>query len=127
MKIQKTSKQEYFINVILQKLNKESGNILKQWNKPVSTSTRHFFLDNLLPSQDVEEIYAAFPRDGNNFFDQESFREKKRTSAALSNFDPLLSDITYAIQDPRVVDKVSKLCSMKNIEPDPNYMLGDYQ
>ena len=124
MNVEIESKQEYFVNKILQRLDAASEQIIAQWKNPEDTLTRHFYLDELLPQSDVEEIYAAFPRNGEGFFDRESFREKKCTSANLSDFNAILSDITYAIQDARVVNKVSELCSMKSIEPDPKLYAG---
>ena len=124
MALKDSCKKEYFVNKILSRLDEESEYIIEQWNNPFKTSTRHFVLDKLLPQSDVEDIYAAFPRNGDGFFDRESFREKKRTSADLNGFDIVLSDITYAIQDPRVVGKVSNLCSMFNIKPDPKLYAG---
>lgn len=124
MNVETESKKEYFVNRILQRLDAASEEIIAQWKNPVDTSTRHFYVDELLPQSDVEEIYAAFPRNGEGFFDRESFREKKRTSANLSDFNAILSDITYAIQDTRIVNKVSELCSMKSIEPDPKLYAG---
>jgi len=124
MNVETESKQEYFVNKILQRLDAASEQIIAQWKNPEDTLTRHFYLDELLPRSDVEEIYAAFPRNGEGFFDRESFREKKRTSANLSDFNAILSDITYAMQDPRIVNKVSELCSMESIEPDPKLYAG---
>jgi Rps23 Pro-64 3,4-dihydroxylase Tpa1-like proline 4-hydroxylase len=124
MNVETESKQEYFVNKILQRLDAASEQIIAQWKNPEDTLTRHFYVDELLPQSDVEEIYAAFPRSGEGFFDRESFREKKRTSANLSDFNAILSDITYAIQDPRIVNKVSELCSMESIEPDPKLYAG---
>lgn len=124
MPINKTDKQLLFVEAIIKRLDEASDEIINQWENPIDTSTRHFVLDNLLPTRDVEEIYSAFPRNGEGFFDKESFREKKRTSADLSNFNKILSDITYAMQDPRVVDKVSELCSIESIKPDPKLYAG---
>ena len=124
MNVETESKREYFVNKILQRLDTASEKIIAQWNNPEDTATRHFYLDELLPQSDVEDVYAAFPRNGEGFFDRESFREKKRTSANLSDFDAILSDITYAIQDARIVNKVSEICSMKSIEPDPKLYAG---
>ena len=119
-----TSKKEFFVNKIINRLEEFNKEIIEQWKNPIDTSTRHFYLDNLLSKDDVQEIYLSFPKNGEGFFDKESFREKKRTSQNLSDFNPILSDITYAIQDPRVVTKVSGLCSMQNIEPDPTLYAG---
>ena len=124
MNFNESSKKEYFVNKILHSLESSKEEILSQWKRPKGTSTRHFFLDNLLPKSDVDEIYAAFPSDSYDFFDRDSFREKKSTSADLSKFDAVLSDITYAFQDSRIINKVSELCSMKSIEPDPKLYAG---
>ena len=118
------SKKEYFVNKIIDRLKEANKEITEQWNHPVDTNTRHFFLDNLLPKNDVEKIYSAFPTNGEGFFDRETFREKKRTSQSLSDFNLILSDITFAIQDLRVVAKISELCLMDFIEPDPSLYAG---
>lgn len=104
MNTETKSKQAYFVSEIIKKLSLNRSSIISQWTNPVGTKTRHFILDDLLPKADIDEIYNAFPRDGDGFFNRESFREKKRTSASLSEFETILSDITYAIQDPRVVN-----------------------
>ena len=118
------SKKEYFVNKIIDRLEEANKEITEQWNHPLDTNTRHFFLDNLLPKNDVEKIYSAFPTNGEGFFDRETFREKKRTSQSLSDFNLILSDITFAIQDLRVVAKISELCLMDFIEPDPSLYAG---
>ena len=75
-------KQEYFVSLIIKRLEETREKIIEQWKNPIDTPTRHFVLDNLLPNEDAEKIYSAFPRNGEGFFDRESFREKKRTSAS---------------------------------------------
>lgn len=117
-------KKDYFVNKIINRLEEGNKEIIEQWKNPTDTKTKHFLLDNLLSKNDVEEIYSAFPTNGEGFFDRETFREKKRTSQNLSDFNPILSDITYAIQDPRIVAKISELCSMNFIEPDPTLYAG---
>jgi Rps23 Pro-64 3,4-dihydroxylase Tpa1-like proline 4-hydroxylase len=124
MNTETTSKQEFFVSEIIKKLSRSRGSITSQWTNPVGTKTRYFILDDLLPKADIDEIYNAFPRDGDGFFNRESFREKKRTSASLSEFETILSDITYAIQDPRVVNLVSEICGIEKIEPDPKLYAG---
>ena len=124
MNTETKSKQAYFVSEIIKKLSLNRSSIISQWTNPVGTKTRHFILDDLLPKADIDEIYNAFPRDGDGFFNRESFREKKRTSASLSEFETILSDITYAIQDPRVVNLVSEICGIEKIEPDPKLYAG---
>ncbi|MDC1525559.1 2OG-Fe(II) oxygenase [Gammaproteobacteria bacterium] len=117
-------KTNYFVELLLQKLDDEELNIIDQWSNPEGTKTRHFVLDDLLPSPDIAEIYNAFPRNGDGFFDRASFREKKRTSANINQFELILSDITYALQDSAVVQKIASMLSLHELSPDPKLYAG---
>jgi Rps23 Pro-64 3,4-dihydroxylase Tpa1-like proline 4-hydroxylase len=108
-----------YTEINLEKLNQESENIVNQWQNPKETNTKHFFIDNLLSSELCTDIYNSFPKDGDGFFNRNTFREKKKTSVNLKEYNKNLSDISYAIQDPRVVEKIGELLDLKNLEPDP--------
>lgn len=110
--------------LILERLDSARDDISAQWANPVGTSTRHFCLDGVLPASLAEQIYDAFPKDASGFYNQESFREKKKTSAHLSQFDKLLGEITYAFQDRRVVSKIADIVELRDIEPDPALYAG---
>ncbi len=116
--------REELIQVLLKRLDDGAESIREQWANPEGTETRHFVLDELLPIDVAESIYESFPKDGNGFFSRESFREKKRTSAHLSQLAPILGEITFALQDERTVDKVSELVGMTDLEPDPSLYAG---
>lgn len=113
-----------FVELILQRLFTEQTNIVAQWNNPVGTATKHFIVDDFLPKHICKEIFDAFPRDGSGFFNRESFREKKRTSANLDAYDPVLSEITYAFQDQSVIETIAKYINFEQIEPDPLLYAG---
>jgi Rps23 Pro-64 3,4-dihydroxylase Tpa1-like proline 4-hydroxylase len=115
---------EAITSAILNRLSDCQEAICEQWNNPVGTPTKHFVVDELLPEATCAEIYDAFPRDGNGFFNRESFREKKRTSANLSSYPEILSDAAYGLQDVRVVEYVSKLIGIDSLEPDPKLYAG---
>lgn len=117
-------RRQELVRLILNRLEACSCSIRDQWSNPQGTRTRHFFVDELLPNKLCTEIFHAFPRDGNGFFDRDTFREKKKTSADLSKYDPILSDITYAIQDERVVNKIQALIGFSQIDPDPMLYAG---
>jgi Rps23 Pro-64 3,4-dihydroxylase Tpa1-like proline 4-hydroxylase len=116
--------QERLTTSIIDKLMSSAADVQLQWKNPSGTNTRHFVLDELLDQETCTKIYHAFPRDGNGFFNRESFREKKRTSANLSDYDPVLADITYALQDQRVVESVAALVGFRGLEPDPKLYAG---
>lgn len=118
------TRAESLVEHLLGKLGTESQSIRQQWSGPVGTTTRHFVVDDLLPEAVCEEIFLAFPRDASGFFSRESFRERKRTSADLRTYPAILSDITYAFQDARVVDFVAACTGMTQLEPDPKLYAG---
>ena len=118
------SKENYFVNTLIEKISSSRESIKKQWQNPQGTKTKYFHLDNLLPNKDVEQIYSAFPRNGEGFFDRESFREKKRTSSDLSQYNSILSDITYAFQNQQIVSLISEIIGLEKIEPDPKLYAG---
>ena len=117
-------KEEYIVNILIERLKEKRRDIRNQWNNPEGTNTRHFLIDELLPEEDVKMIYDAFPRNGEGFFDRESFREKKKTSAELSQYDQILSDITYAFQNSEVVSLIAEILELEAITPDPNLYAG---
>lgn len=116
--------QEQLTILLLDSIKLSTESIRQQWFNPVGTNTRHFFVDNLLPDAVCKAIYHAFPRDGDGFFDRDTFREKKRTSADLDSYDIILSYITYAFQDKRVLDLLARILELKQIEPDPKLYAG---
>ena len=117
-------RRAYFVTSLTDRLREERDAIASQWNTPMGTSTRHFVIDDLLSRQDVEKIYSAFPGSGDGFFDRESFRERKRTSANLSQYDPVLTDITYAFQSEEVVGLLEEILGLERLEPDPKLYAG---
>ena len=112
------------VELLVDKLSKEFNGLHEQWSNPTGTSTKHFYLDHLLPDNVALEIYNAFPKDARGFYNRESFREKKKTSADLAEYEKILSDITYAIQDKKVVDLIAGITGFSCIEPDPKLYAG---
>jgi Rps23 Pro-64 3,4-dihydroxylase Tpa1-like proline 4-hydroxylase len=109
---------------IVSRLDELAADIQKQWHNPEGTHTRHFVVDALLSDEMAQAIYEAFPRNADGFFDRQSFREKKKTLTNLSDYPPILSAITYAMQHPSVVDKVAQLVGVSDIIPDPSLYAG---
>ncbi len=118
------NQQEEFTQIILEKLKSEEDFLVNQWKNPIGTKTKHFYIDNLLPASKCTEIYNSFPRAADGFYSRESFREKKKVAAHLNEYSAILSDITYAIQDKRVVDLISLMINFECIEPDPLLYAG---
>lgn len=118
------NRQEQFTQLLLAKIRDQRPRLRQDWQAPVGTHTRHFVMDDVLPAKLCDSIYSGFPRDGRGFFSRESFRERKKTSANLDSYDPILADITFAIQDPRIVNTIADLTGFGQIEPDPKLYAG---
>jgi Rps23 Pro-64 3,4-dihydroxylase Tpa1-like proline 4-hydroxylase len=116
--------RDEIVKLILDRLHEDEASIVSKWNNPVGTTTRHFWVDDLLPLTVASSAYEAFPRDGSGFFCKETFREKKRTSAHLSEYAPILGELTYAMQDEAVVARISQMVGFDGIEPDPSLYAG---
>ena len=54
----------------------------------------------------------------------DSFRERKFTSKSLDRFDPLISEITFAFQDRRVIEKIADITGIKDAVGDPHLLCG---
>jgi hypothetical protein len=113
-----------FPELILSRLELHRNGISEQWHNPQGTTTRHFIVDNFFPDELAWDICSAFPKGGAGFIDKESFRERKKTSAHMSEVAPILSDVTYSFQDPRVVAKVAEIVGLEKINPDPTLYAG---
>ena len=110
--------------LICDKLKSAREDIQFQWNHFAGTNTRHFFLDDFFPINLAISIYNAFPKDASGFVAKESFREKKKTSAHLSNYPAILSEVTYAFQDAAVLASLSDSLGCSGLEPDPFLYAG---
>lgn len=102
----------------------EAEKVRRQWNSPRGTATRHCTIDTLLPEDVAANVYRAFPANGTGFEYRSTFRERKRTSYNLDTVPRILADVTYALQDPEVVSKISELTGLEGIEPDPHLYAG---
>lgn len=78
---------------------------------------RFVAIDDLLADDVARAIAAAFP-DGGQMRLMDSFREKKFTSKAYDRFAPVLGDVTFAFQDPRIVEVVEEITGISEQVPD---------
>jgi Rps23 Pro-64 3,4-dihydroxylase Tpa1-like proline 4-hydroxylase len=111
-----------FVAAILRRLDDPS--VREQWASPSGTSTKHFVVDDLFPEEWADAIYEAFPRDGASFGRKESFKESKSQSGSLKLYPEILSQVTFAFQDPAVVAKVEEITGIRGLEPDPMLYAG---
>jgi len=115
--------QNQFVQMIVDRLELDSASIKADFETPKGVATKFAAIDDLLPVAEAEKLAAAFPKSGKMRF-LDSFREKKYTSKALDEFDPIIADITFAFQDERVIAKVAEITGIRDAVGDPHLYAG---
>jgi Rps23 Pro-64 3,4-dihydroxylase Tpa1-like proline 4-hydroxylase len=92
-------------------------------NSSQYVGTRFCVCDSLLPTNIANEINKVFPPVRKMRL-MNSFRERKYTSKNFDDFDPLISFITFAFQDPKVISIVEEITGIKNQIPDSQLYAG---
>lgn len=116
--------KELLVELIVRKLEENKENLQLTFEESINeVGVRYCFVDDLLPGNIAQTISKAFPKpDSMRLMD--SFREKKYTSKSFEKYDPLAGEITFAIQDPRVIAVVERITKIRNQIPDPSLYAG---
>lgn len=89
--------------------------LTEQWDR--SGGVQHCWIDDLLPEDLALQIRRAFPS-GGAMRTRRSLRELKYVAAQMDQYDPLLEETLFAFQDPRVVECIGQITSLRSLEPD---------
>ena len=115
--------REQLVKLIVERLNREKAAISADFYADKETKTHFTAIDDLLPDDIARRFADAFP-DVLQMRLLDSFRERKYTSKSLDKFDPLISDVTFAFQDKRVIDAVAQITGIKDAVGDPHLYAG---
>jgi len=110
--------KNYFSELILSKLELQKKNLINQWNNPEKTRTKYFVIDNLLSAEDCLEIYKSFNNKKAIWKIRKSFRESKRTTAKIEYFNKIIPAISDAFQEKKVINSISKITKIDELEAD---------
>lgn len=108
---------------IVARLNEEHSAAASLFFAANPAGVRYTYIDDLLPADIAARISEAFP-DPSQMRLMSSFREKKFTSKNFDDFDPILKEITFAMQDPAVVEVISSITGIQRQIPDPSLYAG---
>ena len=111
-------------HLIVKRLNENKEQLKEQFllKHPIKVA-RHFTLDNLLPQDIAEKIYAQFPHPKKMHVLSCPGKIKLKYSH-LKDASTLLQDINAAIQDPSVVAVIEAITEVKHQIPDPTCYAG---
>lgn len=115
--------REELVQLIIERLDRDAASIRADFVTSKGVTAKYAAIDDLLPSDIAKRIATAFPSSSEMRL-MDSFRERKFTSKSLDKFDPIISDITFAFQDERVIAKVAELTAIKDAIGDPHLYAG---
>lgn len=117
-------KLAYIADLIVKSLNDNKIELKRMFKSSVDkVGVRYCYLDNLLPENLALQIYNCFP-EKEKMREMSSFREKKYTSKNFDQFNLLLSDVTFAIQEPTVIQIIEEITGIKNQQADATLYAG---
>lgn len=117
-------KLNFIADLIAKSLTKNKDELKRMFESSIDkVGVRYCYLDNLLPENLALEIYNCFP-EKEKMRMMSSFRERKYTSKNFDQFNSLLSDITFAIQEPKVIRIVEEISGIKNQQADSTLYAG---
>ncbi|MFA5960648.1 MAG: 2OG-Fe(II) oxygenase [Tatlockia sp.] len=110
--------------LIIKRLNETKAQLIHDFHlkHPIPVA-RHFTLDNLLPQDIAEAIYANFPKP-RTMPTLKSHGKIKLKYYHLKKAPTLLQDMNAAIQDPQVVALIESITGVTNQIPDPTRFAG---
>ncbi|QKF67528.1 putative proline hydroxylase [Arcobacter venerupis] len=109
----------YYSNIIVNKIEENREIIIKNIELQVKKGSNFIFftIDNLLPVEDVMEIYSKFPKK-EEMREKKNLREYKLIEAQLNNHDRILEEITYSFQEKKVINSIASIIGKDDIIAD---------
>ncbi|MBX3464826.1 MAG: 2OG-Fe(II) oxygenase [Planctomycetes bacterium] len=105
-----------FASAIERRLDDEAARLAAEFAR--SRPTRHFVVDDLLPAPWLQAVAAAFPAP-DQLLPKRSLRERKRVGVAVERYAPIVGDLLYAFQEPRVLAAIARLTGIEGLAADP--------
>jgi Rps23 Pro-64 3,4-dihydroxylase Tpa1-like proline 4-hydroxylase len=106
--------------IIAQKLKAEVARLRDEFHQHTVQSC---VIDDLLPEAEAKKIFEAFPNKETMML-KKSLRENKYVAAQMDKYTPILEEIIYAFQDPRVLKLVEEITGIKEMVPDDHLYAG---
>lgn len=107
--------------LIVNRLESDAGALSAAWR--ASGPIGHCIVDELLPLDTANALYAAFP-DPRAMVLKNSLRERKFVAAQMNRFAPLLEEAVFAFHDERVLAVVARITGLQAMDADRQLYAG---
>lgn len=119
------SQYDLFVKLILSRLEQVENSARNEFKKNQNEfGIGYCAIENLLPEDWAVKIFDNFNPSNQAWREMRSFRECKLTSKQFDQFNTILKDITFAVQDERVLKQVEKITQITNLIPDDKLYAG---
>jgi Rps23 Pro-64 3,4-dihydroxylase Tpa1-like proline 4-hydroxylase len=102
---------------IASRLAAAEGELREQWM--AASPVRHFFIDDLLPTESVLAVYGDIPPKA-TLMRKRSLRESKWVGVAIDRYHPSIGEHLLAFQRPEVMDVIARITGLRSMEADPS-------
>ena len=110
--------------LVAEKLERNQNMLQDAFGESVDqVGVRFCALDDFLPVEEAQRISKAFPPVASMRL-LSSLKERKYTSKNFDQYDPILKEITFAIQDEQVIRIVEEITGIKDQQADPTLYAG---
>ncbi|BAZ10130.1 hypothetical protein NIES4071_19440 [Calothrix sp. NIES-4071] len=121
LKSLKLLSRDIYSEIIADKLEVAKECLKQQFNTPAQIAS--CYIDDLLNETDVNNIYKAFPKKQDMLM-LNDWREYKYVGIQINKYSPVISEIIYAFQHPKVVKLVSEITGLEQLYPDEYLYAG---
>ena len=108
-------------DLIVERLDREIDRLVEEFQEPGRIASCQ--VRDLVPAEIAREICEHFPASEAMVL-KRSIKENKHVAAQMDAFHPLLEEAVYAFQDPRVVERISRIPGLRALEPDVDLYAG---
>ncbi len=110
-----------YAEIIAAKLEAAKESLKEEFSIPNQIAS--CYLDDLLDEADVKNIYEAFPKKQDMLM-LNDWREYKYVGIQVNKYTPIISEIVYAFQYPKVVKVISEITGIQQLFPDEYLYAG---
>tara|TARA_B100000242_G_scaffold293040_1_gene269964 strand:- start:7272 stop:8108 length:837 start_codon:yes stop_codon:yes gene_type:complete len=111
-----------FADLIISRLKEEKVDSLKT-NYQDSSKINYLIIDNLLPEDLASSLDKDFPNKNHLKLRSET-QERKYIASNWKSKSKLVEECLFSFQEERVLQKIAKICSIKDLTGDPELYAG---
>src|SRR5437016_5251124 len=82
-----------------------------------------FYVDDVLEEKYAHEIFESYPKLEDMVL-KHNLAEYKYIAVQMNKYNPILEEIIYAFQDPRIIQLISEITQIETLIPDSNLYAG---